>query len=280
MVRTLAIMSEKGGSGKTTTAVNLSVALAKLGKRVLLIDSDPQGNATLVMLKGEPPDIPNLYHVLMQEADAAEAIRKTGTPRLDVVPAATELADANVELASEPGRERRLIMAMRDIQAYDLVIVDTPPQRTIVNFNVLNYVSEVLVTVDPGVFSLAGLAKLQAAVGQAARALDNRALRISGLVLTQVQANNLCRDIEQELRSSFGTLVHKTVIPASVKIGEATARFKSVLDWAARSPGALAYRALAKEVLKNATSKRSGHGSDRGVSVDDTDGAGRERRAG
>jgi chromosome partitioning protein len=280
--RTIAMMSEKGGSGKTTTCVNLAVALAKLGKKTLVVDSDPQGNASLVLLKGVTPDPPTLYHVLVNETDAADAILKTATPGLDLMPADTLLAEANVTLASEMGRERRLVLAMRDLRAaYDFVIVDTSPSRTVVNANVLNYVAEVYATVDPGVFSLAGLIKLQTAVAEVVRFLDNKALTISGLILTQAQPNNLSRDIEEQLRATFGSLVHKTVIPESVKVGEAHTRFMSVLDWASRSPGALAYKALAKEILKHGSkSQRNGGGGDRASAIDRPGRADRTRRAG
>ena len=127
-MRSIAWLSEKGGTGKTTSAVNTSVGLAKLGNRVLMIDADPQANASLVLLQGETAEAPTLYHVMTNTADAGDTIRKTGVPRLDLLPADTLLADANVSLASEMGRERRLRLALRGVDdAYDFVVIDTRP---------------------------------------------------------------------------------------------------------------------------------------------------------
>jgi chromosome partitioning protein len=270
-------MSEKGGTGKTTSAVNTAVGLAKLGRRVLMVDADPQGNASLVLLGGrEPaPDEATLFHVLTDAADAADTIRQTATAGLELMPADTRLADANVSLASEVGRERRLRLAMRGVdEAYDFVIVDTSPQRSLINTNVLNYVAEVLAPVDPGIFSLAGLVKLQGAVAEVVKYLDNQSLRIAGLVVTRAANDNISRDVEAQLRATFGALVYETTVPANTKVGEAHARFLSVLDYAPRSPGAQAYEALTREILKHGHAQ---HGAGGGVAaaVDDT-----ERRPG
>jgi chromosome partitioning protein len=271
-LRTIAWTSEKGGSGKTTCALNTAVCLARRRKRVLFIDADPQGNATLVLLKGEPADAPTLYHVLTNQADAGDTIRVTGTRGLDLMPGDTTLADANLSLASEIGRERRLRLAMRDVDdAYDFVVIDTSPQRTLININVLNYVSEVWCPVDPGIFSLAGLVKLQGAVAEVAKYLDNPSLRIAGLVLTQVRNDNLTRDVEAQLRAAFGSLVATTTIPHSVKVGESHARYLSVLDYAPRSPGAKAYDSLTREILSHGTANRTGHAIDGVVEANGTD---------
>lgn len=260
-MRSIAWLSEKGGTGKTTSAVNTAVSLAKRGKRVLVIDADPQANASLVFLRGQTPDPPTLYHVLTNTADPGDTIRSTPTPGLDLLPADTLLADANVSLASEMGRERRLRLAMRGVdEAYDFVVIDTSPQRTLININVLNYVAEVYCPVDPGIFSLSGLVKLQGAVAEVVKFLDNQALRISGLILTQARADNLTRDVEAQLRATFGALVHGTTIPASVKVGEAHARYMSVLDYAPRSPGAKAYEALTREILEHGEAHGTGDG--------------------
>jgi chromosome partitioning protein len=249
-VRSIAWMSEKGGSAKTTCAVNTAVCLAKSGLRTLCLDCDPQGNATMVLLGGREPEGPTLFHVLTDDTDAGGTVIPTTTPGLDLIPSDARMADANSILAGEVGRERRLRLAMRGVdEAYDFVIVDTSPQRSVINANVLNYVAEVLAPVDPGIFSLAGLVKLQGAVAEVVRFLDNQALRVAGLVLTRATNDNLARDVEGQLRSTFGPLVYKTVVPASTKVGEAHARFLSVLDYAPRSPGAKAYQALTREII-------------------------------
>lgn len=249
-MRSIAWLSEKGGTAKTTGAINSAVGLAKLGHRVLLVDADPQANATMVLLEGRPAEAPTLAHVLIDQTDAADAIRPTRTEGLDVLPSDTLLADANVALASELGRERRLKLALEGLDAgYDFVVIDTSPQRTLINVNVLNYVGEVLCPVDPGIFALSGLGTLREAVAEVARYLDNRALRLGGLVLTRTQRDNITRDVEAQLRGTFGELVFRTTIPSTTKIGEAHARFLSVLDYAPRSSGAQAYKALVSEII-------------------------------
>lgn len=249
-MRSIAWLSEKGGTAKTTSAINSAVGLAKLGHRVLLVDADPQANATMVLLEGRPAEAPTLAHVLIDQTDAADAIRPTRTEGLDVLPSDTLLADANVALASELGRERRLKLALEGLDAgYDFVVIDTSPQRTLINVNVLNYVGEVLCPVDPGIFALSGLGTLREAVAEVARHLDNRALRLGGLVLTRTQRDNITRDVEAQLRGTFGELVFRTTIPSTTKIGEAHARFLSVLDYAPRSSGAKAYKALVSEII-------------------------------
>ena len=251
-MRSIAWLSEKGGTAKTTSAINSAVGLAKLGHRVLLVDADPQANATMVLLEGRPAEAPTLAHVLIDQTDAADAIRPTRTEGLDVLPSDTLLADANVALASELGRERRLKRALEGLDAgYDFVVIDTSPQRTLINVNVLNYVGEVLCPVDPGIFALSGLGTLREAVAEVARHLDNRALRLGGLVLTRTQRDNITRDVEAQLRGTFGELVFRTTIPSTTKIGEAHARFLSVLDYAPRSSGAQAYKALVSEIISH-----------------------------
>lgn len=249
-MRSIAWLSEKGGTGKTTSAVNTAVGLAKAGHRVLLVDVDPQANASMVLLKGESAGALTLAHVLMSDADPSAAIRPTDTPNLDLMPAETLLADANVTLAGELGRERRLRLAMGQVEdRYDYVILDTSPQRSLLTVNVLNYVAEVLCPVDPGIFSLAGLGKLQEAIGEVTRYLDNPTLRLAGLLMTRTARDNLTRDVDQRLRELYGALVFDATIPTSAKVGEAHARFLSVLDYAPRSSGAVAYSNLVTEIV-------------------------------
>jgi chromosome partitioning protein len=279
-MRSIAWLSEKGGTGKSTSAINTSVGLAKLGNRVLVIDADPQANASLVLLGGEAAEPPTLYHVLTNAADAGDTIRPTCIARLDLMPAETLLADANVTLASEMGRERRLRLAMRGVdEAYDFVVIDTSPQRTLINVNVLNYVTEVYCPVDPGIFSLSGLGKLQGAIGEVVRYLDNQPLRLAGLVLTRTQRDNISRDVEAQIRATFGSLVCETAIPASTKIGEAHARFVSVLDYAPRSPGAKAYEALTREIIAHGQVNGVGGGARDALEADDDGGRGHRRAA-
>jgi chromosome partitioning protein len=280
MTRTIAWTSEKGGSGKTTTVINTAVCLARMRKRVLVVDADPQSNATMVFLKGQDPDGPTLHHVLINTADAGDTIRATGMPGLDILPGDRTLAEVNLSLVEEMGRERRMRLAMRGVEGYDFIIVDTSPSRSLININVLNYVSEVWCPVDPGIFSLAGLVSLQGAAAEVVRYLDNAELRLAGLVLTQTRGDNLCRDVEAQLRATFGSLVCKTVIPASVKVGEAHSRYLSVLDYAPRSPAATAYAALTKEIIAHGKASRTGNRGRGSVQADSAGGETEQRRAG
>ena len=258
-MRTLAILNWKGGSGKTTTALALAVGLARRlpgRQRVLLVDSDPQANATLVMLEGRAPAAPTLTDVLLGDAVAAEAIRQTRADRLDILPADGRLADAAVLLADELGRERRLRVALRSVEdTYGMVVVDSPPQLSLLTVNVLAAVDEVLVAIDPGMFAIAGLGKLQETVERVRHHLEHPDLAIVGLLLTRVTKNRVARDLERQLRDAYGQLVHRAVIPQSVKVEEAHARHRSILEWAPGSPVGMAYDELVTEVLNNGQSK-------------------------
>jgi chromosome partitioning protein len=280
MVRTLCWHSEKGGTGKTTSAVNTAVCMARMRQRVLVIDCDPQANASMVFLKGATPEPPTLYHVLTNNADAGDTIRATGIAGVDLLPGDVTLADANLSLASEIGRERRLRLAMRGVdETYDVVVIDTSPQRTLININVLNYVQEVWCPVEPGIFSLAGIVKLQGAVAEVVRYLDNAELTLSGLVVTQTRGDNLTRDVEAQLRATFGTLVCKTTIPQNVKLGESHANFLPVIEYAPRSPGAKAYEALTREMMSHGKAHRVAGVNDGNASAADGPRT-RRRRAG
>jgi chromosome partitioning protein len=279
-VRSIGWLSEKGGVGKSTCAVNVAVGMAKAGRRVLAVDADPQANLSMVLLSGVPADAPTLYDVLVDSVEVAGAVRETTTPNLDVLPSSAQLADANVLLASELGRERRLRLAMQDLAGrYDVVVVDTGPARTLVNVNVLNAVGEVYAPCDPGIFGIAGLVALREAIAGVVKFLDNPGLRLAGLVVSRVQRDNLSRDTEAQLRTAFGPLVMTTTIPASVKIGEANARYLSVLDYAPGSPGARAFENLTREIMGNGQVERTGCGVDGTAEVDRADAGGTGRPA-
>jgi chromosome partitioning protein len=247
-VRVIAWCSEKGGTGKSTSAINCAVALAKSGQRVLLVDLDPQANASLVMLKGEPAVPPTVADVLLGQADAHEATRPTDTPGLDVLPSSVSLADANVTLASAIGRETRLRAALEGL-GYDVVMIDTPPTRSLLVVNALVAAEDVLIPVEPALFSLAGLGALQSAIDDVRRYLGNPRLRIAGILLTRTRNDNVSRDVEGQLRTAFGELVFKATVPTSIRVEEAHGRFQSVIDYAPRSPGAKAYQTLAAEII-------------------------------
>jgi chromosome partitioning protein len=218
--------------------------------RVLLIDADSQSNASMVMLDGRAAADPTLGHVLLDQVGAHEGIRSTRIKGLDLLPADGKLADAALALVDQLGRERRLSAALRAVEGqYDLAVVDAAPQLSLVSINVLNAVGELLVPVDAGAFSVAGLGRLQESVDQVRRYLDNHALRIAGLVMTRTHANRATKDIDAQLRAAFGSLVHQATIPHSVRVEEAHARYLTVLEFAPRSAPALAYGRLLTEIL-------------------------------
>jgi chromosome partitioning protein len=230
----------------------LAVGAAGRKRRVLLIDSDPQANASLTVLDGAAAKEPTLGHVLLDQAEAVEAIRPSRVNRVDILPADARLADAALLLADQLGRERRLRSALRAIEAnYDLVVVDAAPQLNLVTINVLNMVGELIVPVDAGLYSIVGLGRLEETIDQVRRFLDNRELRIAGLVLTRTHHNRATKDLERQLREVYGDLVYRTTIPHSVRVEEAHARHRTVLEFAPKSPPALAYDRLLLEVLKH-----------------------------
>jgi chromosome partitioning protein len=252
-MRSVAFVSEKGGVGKSTSALNVAACLARKGLKVLVLDTDPQANVSYVLLRGEKARQPTLHEVLVGHTEAASAIVPTVLEGVDILPAEASLADANVILAGAVGRERRLHMAMEGVAgAYDFVLVDTAPTRSLLTANVLNFAEEVLVPIAPGLFGILGLGQLQADVGQVRQFLDNKALRIAGIYLTMVEKNNVARDLEDQLRQLFGGLVFRTKIPRSVKLEEAHSRHESILTYAPKSAGATAYLALTEEVLDHA----------------------------
>ena len=211
---------------------------------MLVVDTDPQGNASYVLLKGEKPRRPTLFEVLTGQGGAAEAIVSSHFKGVDVLPAAHDLADAAVVLAAEVGRERRLRAALEGVAGdYDFVLVDTSPTRSVLTTNVLNAVQELIVPFTPGLFGVLGLGQLQDDVAEVRHYLENKSLRIGGIVLTQAEANNVHRQFEAHLRGLFGALVFKAKVPRSIKVEESHARHEPVLTYAPRSGGAEAYKA-------------------------------------
>jgi chromosome partitioning protein len=248
-MRSIAFVAHKGGSSKTTSVLAVADALGHLDKRVLVVDSDTQANATHVLLDGEAPRGATLSHVLVGDASATEAIVPTKLDGVDLIPAESSLADVNVSLSTEVGRERRLRSAMLEVEGYDVVLIDTGPTRSLLTTNVLNYAREVVVPLAPGLFGFLGLAQLQADMNLVKRFLENKALTLAGVFLVQVDRTAVSRDFEREIREALGDLVFEATIPTSVKFREAEARRLSIIGHARMSPGALGYEALTLEVL-------------------------------
>lgn len=255
MTRKIAWLNEKGGSGKSTSALNVSANLAsRFGKKVLLVDVDHQANVSAVLTKGGAGP-KTLTDVLMHDAPLEEAIRLTDYENLDLLPADSSLAEVNVALADPSGklgmgRERRLKRVLEPIASdYDFIIVDTGPQRTLLNVNVLTFVEDVFVPMDPGYWSLMGVQRLEQLVKEIRQHLDHQPLKIGGVLLTKVQHTNVAREVEQQVREYFGERVFRATIPLNVKVEEAHSRGLSVLDYASDSAGAKAYLAVTKEII-------------------------------
>jgi chromosome partitioning protein len=260
-MRTIAVVAQKGGQAKSSLVINVAACLAGQGRRVLVLDTDTQANATYVLLRGESPRRPTLSQVLTGEASAADAIVPTGLDGVELIPAEPALADVAVSLASEVGRERRLRSAMAGLEgAYDVCLIDTGPTRSLVTTNVLNFAGEVLVPIAPGVFGFLGLGQLQSDMNLVRRFLENGTLALLGIVLVMLEKNNVCRDFERQMRETFGGLVLGATIPRAVKFEEANARQLTIFEHAPKSPGALAYEALTREVMDRG--QRSEEGRD------------------
>jgi chromosome partitioning protein len=243
-----AIVNQKGGVGKTTTAVNVAACIAEAGWRTLLVDVDPQANATLGL--GLPKDLePGIYEVLAGSAAAADAIYETGIDRLSLLPASPDLAGANVELPRQSGSERRLrdaIAAVRDDFAY--LLLDCPPSLGPLTVNALVAADRVIVPVQTEYFALEGLAGLLDTLSLIQRELNPR-LTVAGMLLTMHDARTkLAQDVEREVREHFPSLVFDTVIPRNVRLGEAPSFGRPVIHHDPHCVGSEAYFELAKEV--------------------------------
>ena len=259
MGRVVAIANQKGGVGKTTTAINLAVALADLKLRVLLIDLDPQGNATSGVdsrreLSGpKTAQTRTMYDVLIGRAQFIDVVRPV-RHFLFLAPSSTDLVGAEVELATMEGRERILGAALSSIvQNYNYVLIDTPPSLGLLTLNALVAAQSVLVPMQCEYYALEGLSSLVGTICRINSAL-NPSLRLEGLVLTMFDGRNrLSHEVAREVREHFGAEVFGSVIPRSVRLSESPSHGLSVLEYDARSTGAQSYRALAQELLERGT---------------------------
>lgn len=249
-MRRIAVACLKGGSSKSTTATSVAVGLARRGKRVLVVDMDAQANATWLLTGGQGAEPPNVGEVLTRSASAVDAIRPSSVPGLDLLPASSTLGAVNVALAQELSRDTRLRSALAGLDdAYDFAIADTGPTFTTLLANVLVWASEIIIPADPGVFAVLGLVELQGVVEEVREAYGNRELHIAGLVLTRLARNNVHRDVEKSLRDSYGDRVFRSTIPLSTKVEESHTRAQTVMQYAPKSPAAVAYDALIEEII-------------------------------
>lgn len=247
-MKILAITNQKGGVGKTTTSVNLAACLATLGQRVLLIDLDPQGNATTGCGIFKKEALPSVYQILLGAATLEQATIKTEFG-FDVIPANRELAGAEVELIDVGQRERRLKEAL-DGQAYDFVLIDCPPALNLLTVNALAAAQAVMIPMQCEYYALEGLTDLVTTLRKV-RANLNPALEIEGLLRTMYNSQStLNQQVSAELESHFSGKVYRTVIPRNVRLAEAPSYGKPVIAFDKTSKGALSYLALAEEMLE------------------------------
>jgi len=249
--RIFAVANQKGGVGKTTTAINLGAALAKSGRRVLLVDLAPQGNASTGL--GIPADrrITTTYDLLTGQTTLATAAQPSTIPGLAIIPATTDLSSADLDLAAHDRRSFRLRDALHTAEAqhYHYILIDCPPSLNILTVNAMVAAHAVIVPLQSEFFALEGLSQLMLTLREV-RASANPDLRIEGVALTMVdRRNNLSIQVETDARETLGDLVFRTVIPRNVRLSEAPSHALSVLDYDAASTGAEAYRQLAAELI-------------------------------
>ena len=252
MTRTIVIANQKGGVGKTTTAINLGDALARRGNKVLLIDCDPQANAT-AGLGISVGDRPSTYDLLLGDASLEDVTMPTGLERLSIVPATSDLAGAEVELTVAMAREFKMKQAIEGgIEAYDIVIIDCPPSVGLLTINALTAADEVIIPVQCEYLALEGLGQFTSTLELVRRNL-NQNLRMRGPVLTMFdRRTTLSQQVADEVRSHFPE-TFKTVIARSVRLGEAPSHGLPIHAYDPRSPASAAYDALAEEVLGTVT---------------------------
>jgi len=249
-MRVVAILNQKGGVGKTTTAVNLGAALALRGRRVLLVDLDPQCNLTDHLGVEPDDDAPSVYDVLAASTPLADVVVPTATEGLDVAPADEDLAGVEVEMAGWPGREALLRRALEALPAdrYDWVIVDCPPSLGLLTLNAMAACPEIFITLQTEYFALRGLGQL-ARIVEMVRSSIHPELRIAGILPTLVSpVTNLAREVLEEVQEHFGGRVFRTRIRQNVRLAEAPGHQKHIFDYAPHSAGAQDYRALADEI--------------------------------
>jgi len=256
--RVFAISNQKGGVGKTTTAINLAASLAASELKILIIDSDPQGNATSGLGVEKNPNRPSLYHVLLGDVPAKEAIVETALDGLHLIPADKNLVGANLELVDIPNREFRLrerIEAIRD--EYRFVLIDCPPALDLLTLNALVAADAVLVPIQCEFFALEGISELMDTIERIRISFQHR-LQVEGILLTMFDdRTNLTRQVAADLKGFFGDEVFETVIPRSIRLAEAPSFGKPILTYDPRSRGAESYIKLAKEILDHEQNRES-----------------------
>ena len=258
MGKTIAIANQKGGVGKTTTAINLSASLASNDLRILLIDSDPQGNATTGLGVDKSVERPTIYDILFSDIHASTAIIKTDFEGLDMVPANRNLVAANLELVDLPDRETRLRTKLDGVRAdYHYILIDCPPALDLLTLNALVAADSVLVPIQCEFFALEGISQLIDTLERIKESFSHN-LQIEGILLTMYDdRTNLTKQVADDLKEFFQDQVFKTVIPRSIRLAEAPSYGKPILQYDVRSKGSESYVKLAKELLENEQRSRT-----------------------
>jgi len=258
VAKVICIANQKGGVGKTTTAVNLSASVAVAEKKVLLIDIDPQGNSTSGMGFNKSGSKETIYDALLRGTGIKGTIQKTAIPFLDVIPSNTDLIGAEVELIQEREREKKLDRLIKEVEAdYDYIFIDCPPSLGLLTINSLTAAHSVLIPLQCEYYAMEGLSQLLKTIHLIKQALNPR-LKIEGILLTMFDGrNNLSHQVALELRNHFKDKVFETVIPRNIRLSEAPSHGKPVLLYDIHSKGAESYLNLAREIL--ADGKRDGN---------------------
>ncbi len=251
MARIVAVTNQKGGVGKTTTAVNLATYIALFGKRVLLIDADPQGNATSGLGVKRKRLKYCLYELMVEGLEFPQVMTVTRVQRLDLIPATINLAGAEVELVSKPNREQALALALAPVsEYYDFIIIDCPPSLGLLTINALTACDSVLIPLQCEYYALEGLSQLMDTIHLVRRQLNPK-LKVEGIVFTMFDGRtNLSIQVVDEVKKHFRRDVYKTIIPRNIRLSEAPSHGKPIAMYDARSKGAEVYQELAREVLE------------------------------
>jgi len=252
VARVICIANQKGGVGKTTTAVNLSASIAVAEKKVLLIDIDPQGNSTSGVGLNKESSNGTIYLALLQGTGLKEIIQKTDLAYLDIITSNTDLIGAEVELIQEKDREKRLLSLIREVEAdYDYIFIDCPPSLGLLTINSLTAADSVIIPLQCEYYALEGLGQLLKTIRLIKQAL-NPGLEIEGILLTMFDSrNNLSHQVAQEVMTHFKDKVFKTIIPRNIRLSEAPSYGKPVILYDIHSKGAETYLSLAREIMGN-----------------------------
>ena len=251
MSRVLAFANQKGGVGKTTSSVNVAAGLALAGKQVLLVDMDPQANASFVLTGQDHPNA-NIYHLLKEELSLDDILVQGTLDNLKIAPSDIDLAGAEVELLQAVGGQQRLKNALGEGRGFDYIIIDAPPSLGLLTINTLVAAQDVIIPVDCGFFSLRGIVRLEDSIAKVRKHLGG-VTNVSGVFCTMSDNTNVSRDVIAAVQQRFGDVAFTTTIPKNVKLEEAHSRSQHIFAYAPESAGAEAYRTLVKEIQNRGT---------------------------